>query len=154
MLYSPKDDMGLDDLDSDIAMFFSTGLALSIIDLDNVNLDLMQMTLLILFLLKLFLIVINLKNINHIKKIDKVLILIAQHPTILRDWCISKIKFCELISVMHKKILVFGRFQRLLQFKKKIYKTMVSRYFLVFYRFKFVHQRVSSSDTFYWFFVV
>ena len=33
--------MGLDDLDSDIAMFFSTGLALSIIDLDNVNLDLM-----------------------------------------------------------------------------------------------------------------
>ena len=77
MLYSPKDDMGLDDLDSDIAMFFSTGLALSIMDLDNVNLDLMQMTLLILFLLKLFLIVINLKNINHIKKIDKVLILIA-----------------------------------------------------------------------------
>ena len=77
MLYSPKDDMGLDDLDSDIAMFFSTGVALSIIDLDNVNLDLMQMTLPILLLLKLFLIVINLKNINHIKKIDKVLILIA-----------------------------------------------------------------------------
>lgn len=69
--------MGLDDLDSDIAMFFSTGVALSIIDLDNVNLDLMQMTLPILLLLKLFLIVINLKNINHIKKIDKVLILIA-----------------------------------------------------------------------------
>lgn len=72
-------------------------------DIDD--LDLMMLTLIMMTLMKLnirslimmtfwslFLVAISISNSKHIKKIDKKLMSIAWHPTIVRNWCISKDK--------------------------------------------------------------
>ena len=63
-------DIDLDDIDSDIVTFFSDGMSLATIDLDNINLDddnLMKKILLMLFLLNLLRGVIDLSDVKHVK---------------------------------------------------------------------------------------